>query len=115
MRALSSIEQLPLASFMDASMKSCHVAMSLEIWVVSYIQPVLPQSLQTEYSFDGSHSLPRYNGSTLTMFGSSDLSNFSSRPFWIICGMNGPVGTTMSKPLESPAVDSLVMRSSLLA
>ena len=37
----------------------------------------------------------------LTMLGSFDLSNFSSRPFWIICGTKVPVGTTMSNPLRA--------------
>ncbi len=50
----------------------------------------------------------------LTMLGSFDLSNFSSRPFWIICGTKVPVGTTMSKPVVPFDACSLVMRSSLL-
>ena len=48
------------------------------------------------------------------MLGNFDLSNFSSRPFWIICGTYGPVGTTTSKPLVPFDDSSLVIRSSLL-
>jgi hypothetical protein len=47
------------------------------------------------------------------MFGSRSLLNFVKRPFSIICGMNTPVGTTMSKPLVPLAAMSFAMSSSL--
>jgi hypothetical protein len=54
--------------------------------------------LADEYVFPLSHGWSRNCGSTLARLGSAAWLSFSSRPFSAICGMNEPVGTTMSYP-----------------
>src|SRR5262245_15300150 len=92
----SSSDMLPLASFIATSMKSLHVLMGLEIWLLSTIHPTVPQSLHTECLLPGSQGWLVNRVSRFLKFGILDRSNYWSRLFATICGMYGPVGTTMS-------------------
>src|SRR6266550_7882760 len=65
----SSTDMLPLASFMATFRKSLHVLIGVEIWLLSMIQPVVPQSLQTECLLSGSHGWFVYTVSRLLKFG----------------------------------------------
>ena len=58
----SSRETFPLASFIATSMKSLQVLIGREICDLSTIQPVVPQSLQTECLFSGSQGWFVYSG-----------------------------------------------------
>ena len=97
---VSSTEQFLLPSPWHTAMKSCPgLDLGLDLRLV--VEPTRRAPVLADAVVVG--RVPRLGrgrcGSTLTMLGSFDLSNFSSRPFWIICGMYGPVGTTMSNPL----------------
>ena len=92
----SSTDMFPLASFIPTSMKSSHVAIGVVICFLSMIQPVEPQSLQTECLLSGSHGWFVYTVSMFVKFGIFDRSSSSSRSFSTISGMKTPVGTTMS-------------------
>ncbi len=83
----SSTDMLPLASFMATSRKSLHVLMGREIWLLSTIQPVVPQSLQTECLLSGSHGWLAYTVSRFAKFGICERSSSSSRSFSTISGM----------------------------
>src|SRR3954452_10621824 len=94
--AASSTDVWPLPSFCAALMKSDHEVMGVLITVLSYIQPVEPKSLHTEYLLPGSNDWPVYCGDRFLKFGTSDRSSSSRRSFATIWGMYGPDGTTMS-------------------
>ena len=111
----SSTETFPLASFMATSMKSLHVLMGLEIWLLSTIHPVVPQSLHTECLLSGSQGWFVYAVSMFAKFGIFERSNSSSRSFSTISGMKTPVGTTMSYPLVPAAAVSFAIASSFEA
>ena len=108
----SSSETFPLASFMATSRKSLHVLMGLEIWLLSTIHPTVPQSLQTECLLPGSQGWLVKTVSRFLKFGIFDRSSSCSRSLATICGMYGPVGTTMSYPLVPAAAASFVIASS---
>ena len=79
---------------------------------MSTIHPTVPQSLQTECLFSGSQGWFVNAVSRFVKFGIFDRSSSSSRSLATICGMYGPVGTTMSYPLVPAAAASFAIASS---
>src|SRR6266480_6194050 len=108
----SSRETFPLASVIATLMKSFQVLMGVEIWLLSTIHPTVPQSLHTECLLPGSHGWFVNTVSRFLKFGIFERSNSCSKLFATICGMYGPVGTTMSYPLLPAAATNFVTASS---